>query len=166
MENAVELLSAGGAMVKLEGAGPMIDIVEYLTSRGVAVCGHLGLTPQSVHQLGGYKVQAREQADAQKLLQDAMALQEAGAQMLVVECIPSALGQEVSRNLEIPVIGIGAGPDCDGQVLVMHDMLGLGGKAPKFVRNFMPGEKSLQDVFKRYVEAVKSIAFPGPEHGY
>jgi len=166
MENAVELLAAGGAMVKLEGAGPMIPIVEYLTSRGAPVCAHLGLTPQSVNQLGGFKVQAREEREARKLLEDAKAMQEAGAQMLVVECIPAALGGELAGTLDIPVIGIGAGAACDGQVLVMHDMLGLGEWRPKFVQNFMAGSESIAGAFERYVEAVRSGRFPGKEHEY
>jgi len=166
MENAVELLAAGGAMVKLEGAGPMIPIVEYLTSRGVAVCAHLGLTPQSVNQLGGFKVQARAAEEAQQLLEDALAMQQAGAQMLVLECVPSALGQRVSETLQIPVIGIGAGAACDGQVLVMHDMLGMGSWAPKFVANFMPGCESIAAAFEKYVSAVRTGAFPAAEHEY
>ena len=166
MENAVALLAAGGTMVKLEGAGPMVDIVAYMTARGVPVCGHLGLTPQSVHQLGGFKVQAREEDEAQKLLQDAVALQDAGAQLLVVECIPSELGREVSAKLDIPVIGIGAGSACDGQVLVMHDMLAVGTWAPKFVANFMSGADSVQGAFEAYVSAVKDLRFPGPKHEY
>lgn len=165
-ENAVALLSAGGHMVKLEGAGPMVEVVHYLTSRGVPVCGHLGLTPQSVHQLGGYRVQARLEEEAQQLLRDARALQDAGAQLLVVECIPSMLGAEVSANLDIPVIGIGAGAACDGQVLVMHDMLGLGGRAPKFVANFMARSNSIQGAFKAYVGAVREGSFPAKEHEY
>jgi 3-methyl-2-oxobutanoate hydroxymethyltransferase len=165
-ENAVSLLSAGGHMVKLEGAGPMIEVVEYLTSRGMPVCGHLGLTPQSVHQLGGYRVQARLEEEAQQLLRDARALQDAGAQLLVVECIPSVLGAEVSTNLDIPVIGIGAGSDCDGQVLVMHDMLGLGGRAPRFVANFMQRADTIQGAFKAYVDAVREGSFPAGEHEY
>jgi len=166
MENAVELLSAGGAMVKLEGAGPMIDIVHYMTSRGVPVCGHLGLTPQSVNQLGGFKVQARDEESARQLLEDARAMQQAGAQMLVVECVPAALGKEVSATVDIPVIGIGAGADCDGQVLVMHDMLGLGSWAPKFVANFMPGSDSIQGAFEAFVLAVREGRFPAKEHEY
>lgn len=166
MENAVALLSAGGAMVKLEGAGPMIDIVHYMTSRGVSVCGHLGLTPQSVNQLGGFKVQARDDESAGQLVQDAVALQQAGAQMLVIECVPASVGKEVSTVLDIPVIGIGAGADCDGQVLVMHDMLGLGARVPKFVANFMQQGKSVQGAFEAYLLAVREGRFPGPEHEY
>jgi 3-methyl-2-oxobutanoate hydroxymethyltransferase len=166
MENAVELLGAGGVMVKLEGAGPMVEIVDYLTSRGVPVCGHLGLTPQSVNQLGGFKVQARDEESAQRLLQDAQSLQQAGAQMLVVECVPAPLGKAVSAALDIPVIGIGAGADCDGQVLVMHDMLGLGGRVPKFVANFMLEAKNIQDAFEAYVSAVREGRFPTDAQSY
>jgi 3-methyl-2-oxobutanoate hydroxymethyltransferase len=166
MENAVELLAAGGAMVKLEGAGPMIDIVHYLTSRGAPVCAHLGLTPQSVNQLGGFKVQARDESGAQQLIADARAMQQAGAQMLVVECIPAALGREVSAAVDIPVIGIGAGVDCDGQVLVMHDMLGVGTWAPRFVANFMRQADSIQGAFEAFVLAVREGKFPAPEHEY
>lgn len=166
MENAVELLSSGGAMVKLEGAGPMIDIVYYLTSRGVPVCAHLGLTPQSVNQLGGFKVQARDESGAKQLITDAQAMQQAGAQMLVVECIPAALGRKVAETVGIPVIGIGAGVDCDGQVLVMHDMLGVGSWAPKFVKNFMQGSDSIQGAFEAYVLAVRDRQFPAQEHEY
>ena len=166
MKNAVRLLSAGGVMVKLEGAGPMIGIVRYLSERGVPVCGHLGLTPQSVHQLGGFKVQARDEAAATQLLDDALALQQAGARMLVVECVPAALGREVSARLDIPVIGIGAGRDCDGQVLVMHDMLGLGARVPKFVRDFMSDSGSVQGAFESFVLAVRQGNFPSGEHEY
>jgi 3-methyl-2-oxobutanoate hydroxymethyltransferase len=166
MNNAVQLLSSGSAMVKLEGAGPMITIVEYLVSRGVPVCAHLGLTPQSVHQLGGFKVQAREAEAASQLLEDALALQTAGAQMLVLECVPAALGGEVSAQLDIPLIGIGAGADCDGQVLVMHDMLGLGGGVPRFVANFMQGSQSIGAAFENYVSDVRSGRFPAKEHEY
>jgi 3-methyl-2-oxobutanoate hydroxymethyltransferase len=166
MESAVELLSAGGAMVKLEGAGPMVDVIAYLTSRSVPVCAHLGLTPQSVHQLGGFKVQAREESDARRLLEDARAIEEAGAQMLVLECVPSALGRQVSESVRIPVIGIGAGADCDGQVLVMHDMLGLVERPPKFVANFMAGSDSIQGAFEAFVLGVRNGTFPAPEHQY
>ncbi len=166
MASAVRLMGAGAAMVKLEGAGPMIDVVDYLTDRGVAVCGHLGLTPQSVHQLGGFRVQAREDVAAEKLLRDAADLAAAGAQMLVVECVPSAVGRKVSAALDIPVIGIGAGAGCDGQVLVMHDMLGLGARPPKFVANFMAGPGTVQGAFESFVLAVREGRFPGPEHEY
>jgi 3-methyl-2-oxobutanoate hydroxymethyltransferase len=166
MENAVELLAAGGAMVKLEGAGPMVEIVSYMTDRGVPVCGHIGLTPQSVHLLGGYKVQGRDEASARQLIEDALALQQAGAQLLVVECVPASLGKEVASSIDIPIIGIGAGPACDGQVLVMHDMLGLGDRLPKFVANFMQRSESIEGAFKAYVEAVKAVSFPARENEY
>ena len=166
MENAVELMAAGGAMVKLEGAGPMVGIVDYLTSRGVPVCAHLGLTPQSVNQLGGFKVQAREEEDARKLLDDARAMQQAGAQLLVVECVPASLGSKLAGSVDIPVIGIGAGVGCDGQVLVMHDMLGLGGRVPKFVANFMSSGSTIQQAFEAYVLAVREARFPAKEHEY
>lgn len=166
MQSARTLMAAGAHMVKLEGAGPYLEVVEYLASRSVPVCGHLGLTPQSVHQLGGFRVQAREAEAAERLKAEATALQEAGAQMLVLEAIPSDLAAAVSDTLEIAVIGIGAGPQCDGQVLVMHDMLGLGGKPPKFVRNFMEGQPDIESAFRAYVEDVRSGAFPAAEHQY
>jgi len=166
MDSAVGLMQAGAAMVKLEGAGSMIAVVDYLAGRGIPVCGHLGLTPQSVHQLGGFKVQARDQAAAAQLREDALALQDAGAQLLVLECVPAALGGEVAGELRIPVIGIGAGSACDGQVLVMHDMLGLGEWAPKFVANFMTGAGSIQEAFAAYVRAVREGQFPADQHAY
>lgn len=166
MNNARELMAAGAHMVKLEGAGPYVEVVEYLASRSVPVCGHLGLTPQSVHQLGGFRVQAREEAAADQLMKDAHALQQAGAQLLVLEAIPSDLAKSVSESLDIATIGIGAGPDCDGQVLVMHDMLGLGARAPKFVRNFMSGQSDISSAFRNFVAEVKSGAFPAQEHQY
>jgi len=166
MESAVHLMQAGGAMVKLEGGGPMIEVVDYLTSRGVPVCGHLGLTPQSVHQLGGFKVQARDEVAAARLRDEALALQRAGARLLVLECVPAALGAAVAAELEIPVIGIGAGAGCDGQVLVMHDMLGLGERLPKFVANFLAGAGSVQEAFSAYVQAVRDGRFPTDQHTY
>lgn len=166
MASAHSLMAAGVHMVKLEGAGPYLEVVDYLASRGVPVCGHLGLTPQSVHQLGGFRVQGREVKAADRLKAEAAALQDAGAQMLVLEAIPSELAAAVSESLDIAVIGIGAGPDCDGQVLVMHDMLGLGDRLPKFVRNFMEGQPDIQSAFRAYVEAVRSGAFPADEHQY
>jgi 3-methyl-2-oxobutanoate hydroxymethyltransferase len=166
VESAVSLMQAGAAMVKLEGAGPMIGVVDYLTARGIPVCGHLGLTPQSVHQLGGFKVQARDQAAAARLRDDALALQEAGAQLLVLECVPASLAAEVAGALRIPVIGIGAGGGCDGQVLVMHDMLGLGERAPRFVADFLAGAGSIRAAFAAYVRAVRSGDFPAAEHAY
>jgi 3-methyl-2-oxobutanoate hydroxymethyltransferase len=165
--NAAEIMAAGAQMVKLEGGKPMAETVAYLVERGVPVCGHLGLTPQSVHQLGGYKVQGRQQSDAERLLEDAKLLEEAGAGMLVLEAIPSPLAKLVSDSLAIPTIGIGAGVDCDGQVLVLHDMLDVfPGKKAKFVKNFMQGAGSIQVAVERYVKEVKAKTFPDREHSF
>jgi 3-methyl-2-oxobutanoate hydroxymethyltransferase len=138
-----------------------------LVARGIPVCAHLGLTPQSVHQLGGFRVQARKEDEAQRLIADALALQAAGAAMLVLEAIPAALAADVTAKLAIPTIGIGAGVDCSGQVLVMHDMLGaFPGRRPKFVRDFMHGQGSVTDAIRAYVDAVKQRAFPAAEHSF
>ena len=165
--NAAEIMAAGAQMVKLEGGAPMAETVAYLVQRGIPVCGHLGLTPQSVHQLGGYKVQGRQQSDAERLLEDAKLLEEAGAGMLVLEAIPSPLAKEVTAALAIPTIGIGAGVDCAGQVLVLHDMLDVfPGKKAKFVKNFMQGAGSIQVAVERYVKEVKAKTFPDREHSF
>ena len=165
--NAAEIMAAGAQMVKLEGGAAMAETVAYLVQRGVPVCGHLGLTPQSVHQLGGYKVQGRQQSDAERLLEDAKLIEEAGAGMLVLEAIPSPLAKQVSDALTIPTIGIGAGVDCDGQVLVLHDMLDVfPGKKAKFVKNFMQGAGSIQVAVERYVKEVKAKTFPDREHSF
>ncbi len=165
--NAAEIMAAGAQMVKLEGGATMAETVRYLVQRGVPVCGHLGLTPQSVHQLGGYKVQGRQQSDAERLLEDAKLIEEAGAGMLVLEAIPSPLAKQVSDALTIPTIGIGAGVDCDGQVLVLHDMLDVfPGKKAKFVKNFMHGAGSIQAAVERYVKEVKAKTFPDREHSF
>lgn len=167
LRNAARLMAAGAHMVKLEGGSVMADTVRFLTARGIPVCGHLGFTPQSVHQLGGYRVQGRNAEDAQRLLQDATALESAGAGMLVLEMVPAALAREVTAQLAIPTIGIGAGIDCDGQVLVLHDMLGIyPGKTPRFARNFMAGAESVQAALAAYVQAVKSGGFPAAEHSF
>jgi 3-methyl-2-oxobutanoate hydroxymethyltransferase len=164
-ENAVALIQAGAHMVKLEGGAWLVETVRFLTERAVPVCAHLGLTPQSVHQLGGYKVQGKTVEAADQLKSDALALQAAGASLLVLEAIPSALGKEASTLLTIPTIGIGAGPDCSGQVLVMHDMLGVfPGKKARFVKNFMDGQTSIEAAVSAYVAAVKDRSFPAPEH--
>jgi 3-methyl-2-oxobutanoate hydroxymethyltransferase len=163
------MLSYGGAsMVKLEGAGVTLEPIRFLAERDIPVCAHLGLTPQSVLKLGGYKVQGREEAAARRLLEDAVAVQDAGADMLVLECVPSALAAEITAALEIPTIGIGAGPDCDGQILVLHDMLGInsGHRRPRFVRDFMAGAPSIAGAVEAYVAAAKDGSFPAPEHGY
>lgn len=165
--NAAEIMAVGAQMVKLEGGAPMAETIAYLVQRGVPVCGHLGLTPQSVHQLGGYKVQGRQQSDAERLLEDAKIIEEAGAGMLVLEAIPSALAKEVTAALHIPTIGIGAGVDCSGQVLVLHDMLDVfPGKKAKFVKNFMAGAGSIQAAVERYVKEVKAGTFPDREHSF
>ena len=164
-EAAAQLMAAGAHCVKLEGGAVMVDTVAFLSTRGIPVCAHLGLLPQSVNALGGYKVQGKSEPAARQLLADALALQQAGAGMAVLEAIPAALAAEVTRALHIPTIGIGAGADCSGQVLVLHDMLGVtAGKPPRFVRNFMMGADSVQAAVSAYVKAVKSGEFPAPEH--
>jgi 3-methyl-2-oxobutanoate hydroxymethyltransferase len=163
--NAVLLMQAGAQMVKLEGGAWLVDTVRFLTDRAVPVCAHLGLTPQSVHQLGGYKVQGKTIAGAEQLQADALALQAAGASILVLEAIPATLGKEVTALLNIPTIGIGAGPDCSGQVLVMHDLLGVfPGRKARFVKNFMEGQTSIDAAVTAYVAAVKNNTFPALEH--
>jgi 3-methyl-2-oxobutanoate hydroxymethyltransferase len=165
MLNAAELMRAGAHMVKLEGGAWLAETVKFLVQRSIPVCAHLGLLPQSVHTLGGFKVQGKSTESAQALINDAKALQEAGAQLLVLEAIPSELGKKVTDAIQIPSIGIGAGPDCSGQVLVMHDMLGaFPGRSPKFVKNFLTGQSSIEAAFKCYVQEVKTGKFPGPEH--
>ncbi|MFI4940466.1 MAG: 3-methyl-2-oxobutanoate hydroxymethyltransferase [Burkholderiales bacterium] len=164
-DNAVKLMQAGAHMVKLEGGAWLAETVRFLTERAVPVCAHLGLTPQSVHQLGGYKVQGKTVPGAKQLLADAQTLQKAGAALLVLEAIPAVLGKQVTDSLSIPTIGIGAGPDCSGQVLVMHDLLGVfpGNKA-RFVKNFMEGRTSIEAAVLAYIAAVKDNSFPAPEH--
>ncbi len=167
-ESAARLVrEAGASMVKLEGGRRRADTVRFLVDQGIPVCGHLGLLPQSIHQLGGYLVQGKEDRAAQTLLEDALLLQEAGAGLLVLECVPASLGEEISRALEIPVIGIGAGPRCDGQVLVLHDMLGLGfGKRPRFVKDFLADAPDIASAVRAYVQAVKEERFPCERHGF
>jgi 3-methyl-2-oxobutanoate hydroxymethyltransferase len=168
LASAARLMQEGGAhMVKLEGGAVQVETVAYLTARGVPVCAHLGLLPQSVHKLGGYKVQGREEHVARALREDALALEQAGADMVVIECVPSALAAEISASVEMPVIGIGAGGDCDGQVLVVYDMLGLTpGKRPKFSKDFLAGKGDVRAAIADYVEQVRAGTFPGPEHGF
>jgi len=157
---------AGAAMVKLEGAAAhVLEGIAALTARAMPVCAHLGLTPQSVHRFGGFRVQGREQAAADQLVADALAVQAAGAQLLVMEGVPVELGRRVTAAVEIPVIGIGAGPHCDGQVLVIHDMLGVTpGKRPKFSKDFLAGRDSVAAAIRAYADDVRSGAFPAPEH--
>ena len=163
--HAVLLMQAGTHVVKLEGGAWLVDTVRFLTERGVPVCAHLGLTPQSVHQLGGFRVQGKSLESAEQLKQDALALQAAGASLLVLEAIPAALGKATTDALSIPTIGIGAGPDCSGQVLVMHDMLGtFPGHKARFVKDFMAGCQSIEEAFNTYRAAVKNGTFPSPAH--
>ncbi|GED23097.1 3-methyl-2-oxobutanoate hydroxymethyltransferase [Halomonas halmophila] len=165
LEDAGELMRAGAEMIKVEGEAWMAEGVRELVRRGVPVCAHLGLTPQAVHQLGGYKVQGRDSEEASRILEEARALVAAGASVILLECVPASLGRAVSEALEVPVIGIGAGPDTDGQILVMHDVLGVtAGRGPRFVKNFMAEADDIQDAFKRYHDAVKTRQFPAEEH--
>ena len=168
MRSAVALMAAGAQMVKLEGGAYMAETVRFRVERGVPVCAHIGLTPQSVTQLGGYRVQGKTRAAAQLMKEDALALEQAGAALLVLEMVPSALAAEIGESLtSMATIGIGAGVDCHGQVLVLHDMLGVyPGRKAKFVRNFMDGAASIDDAVKAYVKAVKNGSFPGPENCY
>lgn len=167
MQNATPLMQAGANMVKLEGGEFLLATIKALTERGIPVCGHIGLTPQSVHVFGGFKVQGRDDQAAEHILQQAIALEEAGAQLLVVECIPTALAQRISQAVQIPVIGIGAGPVTDGQILVMHDLLGISsGYIPKFSKNFLQQTGDIKHAISQYINDVKSGAFPGPEHSF
>jgi 3-methyl-2-oxobutanoate hydroxymethyltransferase len=166
LNTAGRLMKEGGAhMVKIEGGAPQVDTVHHLTARAVPVCGHLGLLPQSIHQLGGYRVQGREEHAGERILNDAVALRDAGAQMLVLECVPSVLAEEVTRALDIPVIGIGAGAETDGQVLVLYDMLGITPQGtPSFVRDFLADSGNVPGALAAYVKAVKDGSFPASEH--
>ena len=168
LDSAARLMREGGAhMVKLEGGRVMADSVRALTTHGIPVCAHLGLVPQSVHQLGGYRVQGRDPAAAQQLLEDARLLEEAGASAVVLECVPAALAQEISAAVAMPTIGIGAGPHCDGQVLVLYDMLGIiTDKRPTFVRDFLADTDSIAQALQAYVTAVKDGSFPAAEHSF
>ena len=164
---SAELMAAGAHMVKLEGGVWMAETTEFLKMRGIPVCAHIGLTPQSVNAFGGYRVQGKGDAAAQALLNDAKAHDEAGAALILMECVPAALAKQVTESVNSPTIGIGAGVDCDGQVLVMHDMLGIfPGKTARFVKNFMDGQTSIQGAVKAYVDAVKGKTFPAVEHTF
>lgn len=165
--NAVTLMAAGAQMIKIEGGREMATTVEFLVQRGIPVCGHIGLTPQSVHVLGGFKVQGKTDAAAQRLKDDALALQQAGATMIVLEAIPAVLAAEVTALLKIITIGIGAGKDCAGQVMVLHDAFDIPpGKKAKFVKNFMAGASSIHEAACNAVAAIKDNSYPGPEHTY
>jgi 3-methyl-2-oxobutanoate hydroxymethyltransferase len=166
--NAAEVMAAGAHMVKIEGGRPMLETTTFLVERGIPVCGHIGLTPQSVHQLGGYRVQGRVQSDAQRLLEEAKQLEGAGAGMIVLEAVPAALAKEITASVRSPTIGIGAGPDCHGQVLVLHDMLDIyPGKKAKFVKNYMRAANgSIHAAVELFVKEVKGGKFPGAEHSF
>lgn len=168
IRNAGKLLAAGAEMVKLEGGAVMAETIHFMVERGVPVCAHIGLTPQSVHALGGYRVQGRDEAGAARMKSDARALEDAGAALMVLEMVPSGLAGEITRDLKVcATIGIGAGPQCDGQVLVLHDMLGLyPGKKGRFVKDFMAEAQSIEGAVKAYVAAVKDGSYPAPEHCY
>ena len=160
-------MAAGAEMIKVEGGAWLAPTVEFLVARGISVCGHLGLLPQSVHAVGGYKVQGKTEASAQKLRSDAVALAAAGIDMLVLEMVPAEVAAAVTADIAPPTIGIGAGPHCAGQVLVLYDMLGIyPGKMPRFVRNFMASGSTIEDAVAAYVRAVKDGSFPMPEHSY
>ncbi|MGB4881891.1 MAG: 3-methyl-2-oxobutanoate hydroxymethyltransferase [Neisseria sp.] len=164
---AAELMAAGAHMVKLEGGVWMAETTEFLQLRGIPVCAHIGLTPQSVHAFGGYRVQGKGEAAATALMNDAKAHDQAGAALVLMECVPADMGKLVTETIHCPTIGIGAGVDCDGQVLVMHDMLGVfPGKTAKFVKNFMEGQESIQAAVAAYVAAVKDKSFPAVEHTF
>lgn len=165
--NAAAIMAAGAHMVKVEGGAPVLETTEYLATRGVPVCGHLGLTPQSVHQFGGYKVQGRNEDTAERLVEEARLLERAGAGMIVLEAVPAALAREITASVSVPTIGIGAGVDCHGQVLVLHDMLDVyPGRKAKFVKNYMRAAGSIQGAVELYVKEVKARTFPGPEHSF
>jgi 3-methyl-2-oxobutanoate hydroxymethyltransferase len=166
-ETAARLMSAGAHMVKLEGGEVMAETVAFLSTRGIPVCGHVGLTPQSVHAIGGYKVQGKTDDSAQQLIHAGKALQDAGASLMVVELVPAGVGKTLTEALTIPVIGIGAGPHCAGQILNLYDMLDIyPGKKPRFVKNFMDGSASIRAAIESFVADVKAGTFPGPEHSF
>lgn len=167
LENATQLMQAGAHIVKLEGGAWLTPIIKRLTECGIPVCGHIGLTPQSVDKLGGYKVQGTDQQSAETMKRDALALQEAGIDVLVLECIPATLAGEITREITIPTIGIGAGVDTDAQVMVLHDILGLKTRpTPKFVKNFLAGADSVEAAISTYAAAVRNSDFPAAEHSY
>jgi len=166
-EHAARLMAAGAQIVKLEGGAAMADTIAFLVQRGIPVFAHIGLTPQSVHQMGGYHVQGKSASAAQQVLQDAVAVEQAGASMLLLEAVPAHLAEEITANVAIPTIGIGAGAACSGQVLVLYDMLGIyPGKKPRFVKNYMQGAASIADAVARYVREVKAGEFPAAEHSF
>jgi len=167
LQTAAQLMQEGqGQMVKLEGGQSEEKIVRKLSREGVPVCAHIGLQPQLIHKLGGYRVQGRDDQQAKLMLEDALKLQEAGADALLLECVPSPLASKITDSVEIPVIGIGAGAGCDGQILVLHDILGLTPKAPKFSKDFLADTGTIQGAVRAYVEQVKDSSFPSPEYSF
>ena len=168
LDNSVRLMQEGGAMmVKLEGGHGQVAIVEYLAGHDIPVCAHLGLKPQSVHKIGGFKVQGREEQAAQRMIEEAMALEVAGADVVLLECVPNDLGAAIRDSLHVPVIGIGAGPGVDGQILVLYDILGITqGRTPRFVKNFLQGLDAPLDALRAYVNAVKTRSYPAAEHSF
>ena len=166
-DNACKIISSGAHMVKIEGGQIMADTVQFLTQRGIPVCAHIGLTPQSIHQLGGYRLQGSSEKSAKQLLDDAKILEKAGAGLLVIEVVPAKLAKKITQTISIPTIGIGAGIHCSAQVLVLHDMLGLNqGKRPRFVKDFMADANTIQEAIASYVSAVKTGLFPSKQHEY
>lgn len=166
LENSVRLMQEGGAMmVKLEGGEGQVNVVAHLSRHDIPVCAHLGLKPQSVHKVGGFRVQGRESEKAQEMIDAAQRLQEAGADIVLLECVPNELGEAITTTLEVPVIGIGAGPKVDGQILVLYDILDITqGRTPRFVRNFQSEHTAPVDAIRAYVEAVRDRSYPAPEH--
>ena len=170
LESAAVLMRAGAHMVKLEGGAWLAESTRLLTERGIPVCAHMGLTPQAINRIGGYRVQGRDPSQAQQVIDEALVLQESGASVILLECVPVALAKAITERLDVPVIGIGAGPHTDGQIMVMHDMLGLTPssiRVPKFVKNFLPeSEDGIRGAFQGYADAVRAGTFPGPEHSF
>ncbi len=165
LENAARLMRAGGQIIKLEGGAWIADTTRSLAERGIPVCAHMGLTPQSINRIGGFHVQGRDTDQAQSIIEEAQILQSAGASLLLLECVPRSLGKKVTEALDIPVIGIGAGPDTDGQIMVLHDVLGVSPITPKFVKNFLNDSKDgIPGAIADYVQAVKDVTFPADEH--
>jgi 3-methyl-2-oxobutanoate hydroxymethyltransferase len=165
LHNTARIMQEGGAhMIKLEGGAPQVETVRQLTHHGVPVCAHLGLTPQSVHKLGGYRVQGRQQNAAQQMIDDAKALEDAGADAVILECVPVDLAEKITQSLSVPTIGIGAGGGCDGQILVLHDLLGITPNAPKFSKDFLTESDDIPSAVKGYIDAVKSGSFPAENH--
>lgn len=165
LENSAALMRAGAQVIKLEGGAWIANTTRLLAERGIPVCAHMGLTPQSINRIGGYHVQGRDTQQAQMIIDEALVLQDAGASILLLECVPQSLAKTITQALRIPVIGIGAGPDTSGQVMVLHDVLGISPITPKFVKNFLPeSANGIPGAIEAYVKAVKSGAFPAPEH--